>query len=215
MHGVMLTWPHAHTVSHSFMYSVLDVQRQDSAGQIREVYPVRCYPGDSLILGRNQAMQHFLASDCEWLWTVDTDMGFGADILNCLLWAGSGGQRPVVGALYRILLENDQGRGSPESVQTFPLAVGWTSDGTRPYDGFPEAAVVQVGATGAGCLLIHRSAAEKIRAEYGETWWDLVEHPVAGRMGEDFSFCWRLKELEIGLYVDTGIPTTHHKSVWI
>jgi hypothetical protein len=53
----------------------------------------------------------------------------------------------------------------------------------------------------------------KIRAEYGDRWFDRVDHPegrsVLGRT--DFSFCIRVAGADAPANVHTGIPTSHAK----
>ncbi len=82
----------------------------------------------------------------------------------------------------------------------------------RKGDGFewansPEAnKLYRVDGTGAACLLIHRSALEMVKSDWFST---------VGDLGEDLSFCRRLADHDIPVYVHTGIKASHHKSVWL
>jgi GT2 family glycosyltransferase len=74
--------------------------------------------------------------------------------------------------------------------------------------------MMQVAGTGAACLLIHRTVLEKI-GEKGPCWFDNM--PAKDRktwMGEDFSFCRRVREAGFPVHVYTGARTSHHKDVW-
>jgi hypothetical protein len=75
---------------------------------------------------------------------------------------------------------------------------------------FPPDDLVQVAATGAACILIHRSVGERMRAKYGDTWWTPCQ--VKGEwFSEDMSFCVRLAAIDAPLHVHTGVQTSHHK----
>lgn len=208
---VALTYPHTHTVSHTFMASVTGAVRRGTIGGpvITDVLAERCYPGDDLAQGRNRAVQRFLATEAEWLWTVDTDMGFPPDTLDRLLSTAEETSGRVVSVLYNIVVE--EGRtpyGIPARAHTQPMAGVWN----KPADGTAWAvhpkAVQAVDAVGAGCLLVHRSVFEDMYAD--GAWWS-----IRPGMGEDFSFCQRLGEAGIPIWVDPNIPVVHHKSCWV
>jgi hypothetical protein len=76
-------------------------------------------------------------------------------------------------------------------------------------------ALVQVAGTGAACLLIHRGVLEKVRAEHGDVWFDRVTYASGLKVAEDLSFCYRVNSAGFGVFVHTGVRTTHHKAVWL
>jgi hypothetical protein len=49
------------------------------------------------------------------------------------------------------------------------------------------------------------------RAEYGDRWFDRVDHPDGARFSEDLSFFVRVAGVDAPAYVHTGIPTSHAK----
>jgi hypothetical protein len=75
--------------------------------------------------------------------------------------------------------------------------------------------VTPVAGTGAAFLLIHRSALEKLRAEWGDQWFDEIRTERDERVGEDLAFCGRLGAAGIPVHVHTGVRTTHHKDIWV
>jgi len=80
---------------------------------------------------------------------------------------------------------------------------------------YPPDTVTQCHATGSACVILHRSALEKIEAKFG-TWYDRVPNPSTSQfLGEDLSFCVRAGALDIPIFVDTRVKTTHSKRVWI
>lgn len=211
---VLLSYLHTDLVSSSFMESVMNVISHDrNHGQhLAGWLPAHC-PSGQLGVARSNVVQVFLDStDHEWLWMVDSDMGFTPDTLDRLLAVADPERHPIVGALcHTAQVEGFDGMGG---FQVRPVPAIYDRDLTRITQ-YPKYAVIPVGATGAACLLMHRSALEKVRADHGDRWFWEREDPAGLRMGEDVSFCTRLTDLEIPIHVHTGVRTSHHKSVWI
>lgn len=222
---VQMAYLHPHTVSHSWHESVMRLAAYDGLNNGRILgtggpLMVTCGSG-ALVESRNLATRRWLDdTPHEWLWFVDTDMGFAPDTVDRLVDAADPAERPVVGALCFGAREmRGDGMGgrrilpAPTLYQPATDEQGQVGFSTRWH--YPDNTLVQVAGTGAACLLIHRSAAEKIRAEHGDTWWDPVKYPDGRWVSEDLSFCWRLSTLGIPLFVHTGVKTTHHKHIWI
>lgn len=222
---VQMAYLHAHTVSHSWHESVMRLVAYDALHNERLMgtggpLMVTCSSG-GLVESRNLATRQWLDETAhEWLWFVDTDMGFAPDTVDRLLAAADPAERPVVGALCFGAREMKADGMGGRRIMPAPTLYNPAKD-TGGQIGFttrwryPDNTLVQVAGTGAACLLIHRTAAEKIRAQYGDTWWDPVKYPDGRWVSEDLSFSWRLSTLSIPLFVHTGVKTTHHKSVWI
>lgn len=224
--GVLVAYPHPATgIQHSFSVSLMSLVNFDAAHHQRVFgaagpLQMRCGTG-GLVDARNKMVAYFLDQvDDEWLWMVDTDMGFAADTVDRLVEAADPVDRPVVGALCFALKMGDPDGYGGYVTSPFPTIYGWgqTADGTNGFrvaDEYPRNAVVQVAGTGAACLLIHRVAAEKLRAEYGDTWFDPVRYENGKFVSEDLSFCYRLGAQSVPIYVHTGVKTTHAKTVWV
>lgn len=214
---------HNEHVSHSWhdsMRRLLEHDLEHGRRVARKPLNMHCST-NQLVATRNYAAQLFLdKTDHEWLWFVDTDMGFADDTVDRLLEAADPATRPVVGALcFALHFSGYDGMGGMRTVVTPTLyRIGRdvkTGHETFSYHGdYPPDTVMEVAATGAACLLIHRSVLEKLRAEFGDHWFDQVVAP-AGLLGEDFSFCLRLRKIGAKVHVHTGVPTTHHKEVWL
>lgn len=222
---VKIAYLHTHQVSHSWHQSLLTLAMYDAThhGRVVEAGPplaVRCDSG-GLVAGRNLAVQHFLdQTPHEWLFFIDTDMGFEPNIVDRLVEAADPTERPVVGALCFSAREvRPDGMGGYRIVPTPTLFnIAKTEDGqvgfAIRYD-VPDNTLVQVAATGAAALLIHRSALVTLRDKYGDHWFDQVKYASGELLSEDLSFCYRLCAAAIPIFVHTGVPTTHHKSIWI
>ncbi len=176
-----------------------------------------------MIDNRNYAAKWMLdESPAEWLLFIDSDMGFQPDALEELLKVADPAKAPVVGALcFGLRKESSDDRGGWRSTP-FPTIYDWrTAEGeSRPgfmaRYGYTQNAVLQCAATGAAFLLIHRSVLETVRAAVGDSWFDRVKmYPDDEALGEDISFCARLGQLSIPLFVHTGVSTNHLKPIWV
>lgn len=171
--------------------------------------------------GRNDIAREFLDStDGEWLWFVDTDMGFAPDTVDRLVTAADPELRPVVGALCFAAKWQARGEYWAERYRIAPTVYEYLDLGDevgfRPILNYPRDQVVQVAGTGAACLLIHRSALDKVRQRYGDLWFEPITHPAGNRgrpraFSEDLSFCIRLASVDVPVHVDTSVRTTHDK----
>lgn len=222
---VQIAYLHPHTVSHSWHESMMRLVAHDAAHHGRVLntagpYMIRCDSG-GLVESRNLAVQRFLdETEHEWLWFIDTDMGFEPNTVDRLLDAADPVERPVVGALCFGLRENAyDGMGGRRAIPV-PTLYTWarTPKGEFGFTNrwaYPPNTLVQVAGTGAACLLIHRTALEKIRGEHGDMWFDQVRYGDGRPVSEDLSFCYRLNGVGVPVFVHTGVKTTHHKQIFV
>lgn len=222
---VQIAYPHTGTVSHSWHQSMMGMLTYDKAVGSNSIgsapFMISCSGPHGLVEARNLAASHFLdQTDHEWLFFIDTDMGFIPQSLDVLLQAASPDERPVVGGLCFAFKQMEaDGRGGFK-MQAIPTLFGLAKDRER-HIGFvnravyPENSLVQVAGTGAAFLLIHRSALESVRAKHGDTWFDMVSYENGKPISEDLSFCWRLGDLGVPIFVHTGLKITHHKEIWV
>lgn len=162
--------------------------------------------GSLIVLERNQAVNHFLASDAEWIWFIDTDQTFPPDLLERMMSVADAVDRPIVGA----------------PVWVFRKEAGELKIGVNVFDvveggGFVPLAetsteqdrIEQVAAVGTGCLLVHRSALERMQAHSVEMggsresgWFWLLWAPPDHTEGEDLWFCRLAARCGIPVFVD-------------
>jgi cephalosporin hydroxylase len=172
---------------------------------------------------RNYAARLFLdKTPHEWLLFIDTDMGFQANAVHRLLEAADPVQRPVVGALCFAAMEAayDGMGGWRRTIVPTMYKLGKTNDDDADpsfcyFGDYDDDTVTPVAGTGGAFLLIHRSALEKLRAEHGNHWFDMMYDRADDIVGEDIAFCGRLLKAGIIPHVHTGVKTTHHKEVWL
>lgn len=206
--------------SHCFGQSLIDLYLTDSIRSKRIVphgKQLRQWAAaGGIVSGRNKIVAQFLdATDCEWLFMVDSDMGFGPLTVDHLIASADPTLRPVVGGLCFALRKDMAGEFYGQKYLVVPTCYEYvdsdTEVGFRALVDYPRDAMMPVGGTGAACLLIHRTALETLRARVGDHWFDHLEHPGGTTFSEDLSFCVRLAACDVPLWVNTAVRTTHDK----
>lgn len=205
-----------------FAESLQDLLFHDLAGEQRIVSHTHgklgkeCGSG-AIVSGRNTLARVMCdESPAEWLFMVDSDMGFAPDTVERLIAAADPLERPVVGGL--AFAHKTDGKAEFHGIRyracptlydfvDLPDKVGFA-----PRLDYPRDVLVPVGATGGACLLIHRTVLERIRERYGDVWFDPITHPKGPTVfSEDLSFCVRVAGVGVPMFVHTGIKTTHDK----
>jgi cephalosporin hydroxylase len=221
---VVLAYVVSDTVSYSWHRSLMGLVAFDSNLHGRLSAPggflAVKYGTGGLIDARNQAVHEFLEDyEADWLFWVDTDMGFGPDTLELLLGAADPKARPIVGALCFSQREDEPDGLGGWRVQATPVIYDWITladqSGYAVRWDYPRDTVTPCHATGSACVVIHRSVLERMREEF-HTWYDRVPNPSTRQLlGEDLSFCVRAGALDIPVHVDTRVKTSHHKRLWL
>lgn len=220
--SVLIGFISGNEVSKSFMKSYHELTHFDRTnfGYLSNRADSDCGPLQ-IVDGRNQLAKATLDQPhCQWLFMVDTDMGFEPDTLAKLLAVADPVERPVVGGLCFSMREvGGDGMNGKDTYPT-PTILNWMEhdDGIWRFTGtnhYPVNTMIRVGATGTACILIHRSVLERIKERDGEHWFSQTKLPDGMLEGEDISFCHRCKDLGINVWVHTGIRTTHYKHIWL
>jgi hypothetical protein len=174
--------------------------------------------GVNVASARNAICERFLNEwSAEWLWMVDTDMVFQPDTLERLLAEADEVRAPIVGGL---CFGVDKGLYFPTLYD-----LTGTADDVQfvRYDTWAPDSMMQVFATGAACLLIHRTALERVRdfvhperpdqVGFSKAFPWFQETDFNGRcMGEDITFCLRAGMADVPVHVNTAVQLGHVKA---
>ena len=206
---VCIAFIHPGQCSAYFTTSLVGSLLYDRATSRRIVNLKNEWSSANVSASRNSLTQQFLDdTDAEWLWWIDADMAWEPQALDALLEVADPESAPIVGGLCF---------GASHDV-LWPTVYKWADvDGSlttvRVAD-YPRDSVVQVAATGAAFLLIHRSALEKVRDRgFNRTFPWFQETELDGKpVGEDLTFCIRAGLCELPVFVNTGVKVGHHKS---
>lgn len=215
--GVFMAWLSRGEVKARFMDSVLQTYIRDAlTGNrhlLRQGNGYECIVGSDIAGGRNDIVRKFLTRSIEWLLMVDDDMTFPPDALEKLLASADPKLRPVVGGLCF-----GGGRGSIYPTM-YRLVDPKENDGDPRghVNEWEDGELVKVDATGAAFLLIHRSVLVRMLEVFGEgtpaaPWFSFSAYK-GFPFSEDWTFCLRLMQLEVPLYVNTAVKIGHEKSV--
>lgn len=226
--AVTVAYVHPNEVAVSWHESLMGLIAHDLASDLRVVrggwLAMRCGGADGIAAARNRAVRQFLAEkDAEWLFWIDTDMGFAPDTVDQLVAAADPVDRPIVGGLcFAYKQTESDGMGGWRSA-IVPTIYDWVKIPETGEEGFlsvpeyPRDALVQCAGTGSACVLIHRSVLEALASDSRGEWYTRVPNPTAGGrlLGEDLSFCLRAGALGFPVHVHTGVRTTHFKPAWL
>jgi hypothetical protein len=214
---VIIGYCHPADVSAGFNDSMLNLHVFDRApdGPWRVVGRLGRYSSANVSNARNWIVKTFLEkSSADWLLMLDADMTFEPTLVEDLLANASIDRAPVVGGL---CFGVDEGTLFPT---LYGVAAGFEDEAgvhTIRFDEYPRDSMFQVAATGAACLLMHRTVLERVRdAEHAKgnhayEWF--MESVFNGHpCGEDVTFCHRVNALGIPVFVDTGVTLGHVKT---
>ncbi len=223
--GVAIAYLHGSRVSHSWHTSMMNLVAYDKSVGLNVItsmpFAVYCSGPNSLVEGRNLAVSHFLDNtEDEWLFFVDSDMGFKPDALQTLLLSADPVMRPIVGGLCFAMKHMGSDGCGGFKVMPVPTLFMWAKNegqgiGFANRFIYPPDALVQVAGTGGAFLLIHRSVLTQMRVKFGDRWFDFVSYGDGAQVSEDLSFCWRAAQIEAPVFVNTSVRITHHKELWL
>lgn len=210
----VIGYVHGGSVRAEFLESVLAVVMEGPA-KIDCVLSVSS--GPNISGARNRLAGMFLQDQrAPWLFMCDTDMWFPADTVARLISAADPVERPVVGGLCYSQNKDDGPDGQPYSTM-YELVEKDGGIGFARYKKWPEDTVVQVAATGAAALLIHRDVLERVEKLSGEKAAPWFRESVSGSalIGEDLTFCLRCAAAGIPVHVHTGVKAGHMKTTML
>ena len=161
-------------------------------------------PGEQVFYDMATASYHSFARNSladrmqgDWLLMLDTDHQFAPDLAARLLRVFYKHDLDVLSAMYVYL-------NPPHNPVMFIRMPDGRLQFLGDWERRADLEVMEVGAAGGGCLLVHRRVFDRIRDE-------LHENPFStlGDMSEDLSFFDRLQRLGIPAYVALGIESLH------
>lgn len=175
--------------------------------------------GGLLSRQRNEVVKNFLdTTTAAWLLMIDSDERFTPEAIDKLLSAAHDKDRPVVAGLYFGTWPNPGGL-LPKPI---PHIYRQGDDGVSviPVLNYKPDTVIEIDAAGTGCLMVHRSVLETMRANAdpseGDSWCWFRDLPLGGLwLGEDLYFCRRIKSLGFPIHAHTGAVLGHRRKYWL
>lgn len=208
----VIGYVHPDYVRAEFMASMLALTHASEA-PIDSIQEIRS--GPNISRARNMMCRKFMEDQtAEWLLMIDSDMVFAPDTLDRLIAVAHRKHRPIVGAL--CFSEGDDG-GDPYSTMYELIEKEPGFPAFVRYSQWPDDAMVRVGATGTGCLLVHRDALDKVAKAKPDPICPWFRESYLGKsmIGEDLTFCLRAAAADVPVHVYTGIQVGHMKSTML
>lgn len=183
--GIPLSFP---WVPSSFFHSFIQMEKPnftyiyaDSTGPIHEL--------------RNNIVEKAMAVGATRLLMCDVDQVYHPKTIPRLL----SHKLPVVGALVH--------RRYPpfDSLMMKFVKIDENTNAFESIDDWEPGALVEVDATGTGCIMFDMKVFRKI----SKPWFKAQYNPDGSPIGEDFGFCQELKMTGYKIFVDTSVPAGH------
>jgi hypothetical protein len=172
--------------------------------------------GHLLSRQRNELVSSFLdRTTAPWLLMVDTDHRVPVAAFDKMIAAAHEVSAPVVSALCFAAYP-----ARPGDLYPTPVPAIYRHAPNAQYlamNDYPRDTLLKVDATGTGCLLMHRSALEKVREDRPEgmspRWCFFIDGPVGEDWySEDLSFMRRLEAAGVPIHAHTGAILPHLKT---
>lgn len=193
---ILIALPMLSTVDARFMSSLMGIQR---IGTVRMALEI-----DSLVyMARNKLALKAIMEEFDYIFFIDSDEEFKPDTLVKLYETAQQGKDYVTGLYFK---------------RTFPTEpviqkrIEWERDKETgkinvvadTYTDYPRDSVFEIEGSGLGCTLIKTDIIKKVVQKFAISAFD----PLPS-FGEDFSFCWRLKQLGIKMWCDSRVKVGH------
>ncbi|MDE2105719.1 MAG: hypothetical protein KGL39_51320 [Patescibacteria group bacterium] len=201
---VYLGIPTTGSISDTLLYAIREWEK-NYREQIEFVMPERCTRRIFHDFARSAIVDDFLATDCDILWFIDSDVTPPKHAPDLITKHGDKWQ--VAGAPYPVF-QCFPGSKDPSVVMT--VYNGTDGMGLAPSE-CPYEGTDWVDGLATGCMMIKRD----IFARLTKPWFEFKYEQETRHMleGEDIGFCRKLNALGIRFFVDYGMVCKHQKSV--
>ena len=175
--------------------------------QVELIYPEHCAFRFFHDYSRCEIVDEFLASDCDVLWFLDSDVVPPKHILDLI--TSHYDKWECAGAAYPIFMPIPGSSGEDAVVQ-FTAYSGLAGQGIRLSE-IPPKGTAFIDGLATGCLFIKRGVFAKLEKPYFEFKYDKESRKMTE--GEDLGFCLKASKLGIKFFTDFSMLCAHYKNV--
>lgn len=206
---VFMSLPSNGTVVDFQAYMLREIEKRYS-DEVELVYPEQLCQRIFHDASRNGIVEDFLLTDCDVMWSLDSDIVPAKHVLDLLTMHGDKWQ--VAGAPYPIFM------AQPGESQRMVVITAYKQMDPHPETKKPRIAPCSVPDEGAefvdglatGCLFVKREVFEKLERPYFEFKYDpITRQPIEG---EDIGFCLKMLRLGIRFFTDYSMVCKHYKN---
>lgn len=208
---IFLAWPSTGQREDFHMYLLRDLQ--DRYGEVLELkLPDMCIHRVFHDFARNEMVEEFLASDCDVMWMLDSDVSPPPHVLD--LVAHHYDKWQVAGAPYPIA---NIAPGQDNFGINWTVYKGVDFDKANPnvrgiyMSDLPPEGQEFVDALATGCLFIKKEVFSKMNKPYFEFKFNSESRRISE--GEDLGFALKCHDLGIQFFVDYSMVCGHQKRV--
>jgi GT2 family glycosyltransferase len=198
-------FPTVGTVVDSQNYMLRELQKR-YADDIEFVFPEKLVQRIFHDFARNGVVEEFLASDCDILWMLDSDVVPQRHVLDLVTLHQD--KWEVAGAPYPIFIAQP---GEDNRQILFTAYAGSNGVGLAPVGRIPYEGTDFVDGLATGCVFLKRSVFAKLDRPYFEHKYSPDDRRLIE--GEDLGFCLKLQKLGIKFFTDYSMVCKHVKSL--
>lgn len=174
-------------------------------GRVELVYPEQCVRRVFHDFARNAMVEEFLASDCDAMWFLDSDVSPPDHVLD--LVADHWDKWLAAGCPYPLFMSPE--KGAPQQV-VMGVYNGSSDKGLCPSK-VPYSGTDFVDGLATGCMFLKRELFAELQKPYFEFKYGSEDrHPAEG---EDIGFCKKVNALGYKFLVDYSAVCKHYKTV--
>jgi hypothetical protein len=202
---VYVAIPTTSSIIDSQVYVLRDIEKLYS-DKIEFVYPTNCVRRMFHDFARNKFVEDFLASDCDILWFLDSDITPPKHVLDLIVVHGA--KWKVAGLTYPVFMK------PPTSDILEVVYTAYEKNaatGNMALASVPKEGIKELDGLATGCLFIHREVLEKLERPYFEFTYNEVDRSI--KEGEDLGFCRKVSALGYKFFTDFSMTCRHQKNV--
>lgn len=174
--------------------------------KIELVYPSGCIRRVFHDFARNKLTEDFLASDCDILWFLDSDITPPKHVLDLIVVHGD--KWKLAGLTYPVFMRPP---GSDILEVVYTAYKKNPSTGNLGLCGVPKEGTDFLDGLATGCLFIRRDVLEQMERPYFEFKYAKEDREI--KEGEDLGFCRKAAALGHKFFTDFSLTCRHQKTV--
>ena len=195
--------PTTSTVADSQVYSLRAIEKK-YGDRIEFVYPEKCVRRIFHDFARNALVDQFLATDCDIMWFLDSDICPPDNVLDLITEHGE--KWKLAGAPYPVFMTPTGDKDCAVLMCVYKKGPHGLHITSVPNDG-----VEFVDGLATGCMFIKREAIEGMPKPYFEFKFDPETRLMTE--GEDLGFCRKMSEKGLQFFIDYSMVCKHYKNV--
>lgn len=193
---VLIAIPCMRTICTEFFMSIICMKNNGNT--------IMSVAANSLVYdARNTLVKKAIEENCDYIWFVDSDMVFDPDAMNMLLQdAIDNDYQFVTGLCFRRTLPT-----SPTLAKTmvwYQDEKGIPHGAAETYKDYPRDQLFEIAGSGLACTIVKLSALGEAANRYKMSPFEPLPN-----LSEDYSFCFRLKDMGIKMYCDSRVKVGH------